>query len=347
MSGPPVEDDCPICLEPLPPFWDEERRIISICCEKRTCKKCYDEQKAYIYNAVANGSYGKAERQLASTCSLCRARKPSDDDAARVMIDRFEKGTLPLSMYSMLGSYYRLGLRGIEENKARGHHIFMLGAEMGDPSCQSLVGSTYHDGEGVPKSSEEAKRWWMAATKQGHAVAEYNLACMYKDEGNDAECLRHLKGSASEGYEQACFYLGMAHCNGNYGLQKSSEEAIHLVTPAAERGHAKSMDLLGFVMCCPEPYLMEPVNPNFTKGMHWLRRAAATGSEDAISHLKEIEDDASSRCFWCNKKAPHEKEHLRCSRCRAAWYCSKDCQRRHWKATEGGHKKCCIKWESR
>ena len=40
-------------------------------------------------------------------------------------------------------------------------------------------------------------------------------------------------------------------------------------------------------------------------------------------------------CQHCDKPAPE----LRCSRCRAAYYCSSACQRAAWKA---GHKAACA-----
>ena len=107
-----------------------------------------------------------------------------------------------------------------------------------------------------------------------------------------------------------------------------------------------SMSLLGTCMCCPDPNQMAPWNPNFTRGMQWARRGAEKGDQTAISQLRTLEKGASSMCILCDKKAPSENAFLRCSRCRAAWYCSKDCQVQHWKAEEGGHKRCCIKLES-
>ena len=43
----------------------------------------------------------------------------------------------------------------------------------------------------------------------------------------------------------------------------------------------------------------------------------------------------ASQCAWCGNKSAT----LRCSRCRNARYCSKDCQRKHWKS----HKPFCSK----
>lgn len=48
-----------------------------------------------------------------------------------------------------------------------------------------------------------------------------------------------------------------------------------------------------------------------------------------------------SKCDCCGKKRNDvEGVLLRCTRCRRAYYCSRDCQQHSWKA---GHKKCCCK----
>ena len=343
-----MEEDCPLCLEPLPPFWDVGRRVTNVCCGKSICGDCTDQRDEFLGRAVADGSFGRGEEQLYRTCALCRARRPQGN-AGAMMADRFEKGQLPLSLYGTLGLLLVKGEGGLERDVERGTEIWRLGANKGDPMCQCNLGSRYYKGtDGLPKSTTEAKRWWLAAAEQGHAIAESALALILKDEGNDAEFLRYMRGSASKGYDEACYILGVAHFKGEHGLQTSSEEAIRVLQPAAERGHAKSMSLLGRVMCKLDPELPLPLprdNPNLAKGMHWLRRVAATGDPITIAKIKAVEEWASSICFRCNKEAPPETAFLRCSRCRAAWYCSKDCQVQHWRAKEAGHKHFCIKWK--
>ncbi|CAM9816964.1 unnamed protein product [Sphacelaria rigidula] len=47
----------------------------------------------------------------------------------------------------------------------------------------------------------------------------------------------------------------------------------------------------------------------------------------------------TNSCLKCRKKAAN----LRCSRCRKAKYCCKECQRADWKS----HKPACAPWPSR
>jgi len=44
-------------------------------------------------------------------------------------------------------------------------------------------------------------------------------------------------------------------------------------------------------------------------------------------------------CSCCGKTSD-EKKFPRCKRCKRVAYCSKECQKKHWKA---GHKKDCVR----
>ena len=51
----------------------------------------------------------------------------------------------------------------------------------------------------------------------------------------------------------------------------------------------------------------------------------------------------NSHCANCEKGAKYFSGKLNaCGKCKAVWYCGRDCQVQHWKA---GHKTDCIKEE--
>ena len=52
-------------------------------------------------------------------------------------------------------------------------------AEAGDEAAQIMLGSWYLVGEGVPKDSAEAVKWYRKAADQGNAGAQNNLGLMY------------------------------------------------------------------------------------------------------------------------------------------------------------------------
>jgi GTPase SAR1 family protein len=47
-------------------------------------------------------------------------------------------------------------------------------------------------------------------------------------------------------------------------------------------------------------------------------------------------------CSWCQKKLAQGTA-KRCSYCQRVFYCGRECQRKHWTAAQGGHKKSCTR----
>ncbi|EXJ58996.1 hypothetical protein A1O7_06427 [Cladophialophora yegresii CBS 114405] len=86
------------------------------------------------------------------------------------------------------------------------------------------------------------------------------------------------------------------------------------------------------VAICPIYYspLVEEM-PDFTAGVGWVSEEQST---------PENTDDVRPLCRSCKAEASAERKLLRCARCKAAQYCSKECLGRDWK--EGGHKLKCV-----
>ena len=90
----------------------------------------------------------------------------------------------------------------------------------------------------------------------------------------------------------------------------------------------------------------------------WAKRVKKHGGTDASpfpkakpnSMFEEVFDSVRSKsglmtadailgCTFCGKTPEAgSKELQKCSKCQAVWYCSKECQTKHWK---GGHKAMC------
>ena len=75
----------------------------------------------------------------------------------------------------------------------------------------------------------------------------------------------------------------------------------------------------------------------------WARKSHDLGcafdnASNARDWLKMLERSGQSQCTNCGKEAQGAVKLKQCSKCKAQWYCSKDCQVEAWKA---GHKKDC------
>ena len=70
----------------------------------------------------------------------------------------------------------------------------------------------------------------------------------------------------------------------------------------------------------------------------WLRKSRDMGYNEAGERLKEWESYGQSYCPNCSKETKTDEKFKQCSKCKAQWYCSKECQVEAWRA---GHKKDC------
>ena len=92
-------------------------------------------------------------------------------------------------------------------------------AEQGDASIQTLVGSMYNEGKGVPQNDKTAVKWYRLAAEQGNAYAQYNLGLMYrKGQGvpqNDKTAVKWYRLAAEQGLADAQGNLGASYAFGN------------------------------------------------------------------------------------------------------------------------------------
>ena len=89
-------------------------------------------------------------------------------------------------------------------------------AEQGDAVAQTLVGSMYNEGKGVPQDYKTAVKWYKLAAEQGDALAQNNLGAMY---------------ALGHGVIQDWVY---AHMWGNIGASNGSERGAKVRDLAAK-----------------------------------------------------------------------------------------------------------------
>lgn len=89
---------------------------------------------------------------------------------------------------------------------------YLLLAETGHSSAQSVVADFYYQGKGVPQDFAEAAKWYLRAAEQGNTYAQTSLGTLYgKGEGlpqSDTEAMKWLTRAAKAGYLPAQSGLG-------------------------------------------------------------------------------------------------------------------------------------------
>ena len=85
-------------------------------------------------------------------------------------------------------------------------------AEAGDPGYQWGLGLMYATGQGVPKNSREAVKWWQKAAEQGVVLAQSNLGYAYANgtgtPKDEVEAAKWWRMAAEQGYPTAQCNLG-------------------------------------------------------------------------------------------------------------------------------------------
>lgn len=90
-------------------------------------------------------------------------------------------------------------------------------AQSGDIDAQKYLAEIYYSGkDGVKKNLDESYKWYLAAAKQGDAVAQFETALFFYKlkKGNissseKSEMMHWLIESADNGYAPAQYYLGL------------------------------------------------------------------------------------------------------------------------------------------
>jgi len=111
-------------------------------------------------------------------------------------------------------------------------------AEEGDPRAETVLGSAYYRGRGVPQNDSEAAKWFRLAADQGNAAARFTLGVMY-GEGRGVpqdyvEAARWYRLAAEQGDAQAQYNLGLAYARGE-GVTQNVVDAHMWFNLAAAR----------------------------------------------------------------------------------------------------------------
>ena len=115
----------------------------------------------------------------------------------------------------------------------------------GNAEAQFKLGYGYVKGIWeLPQSIEEAKYWYQKSAQQGFVPAQYNLASIYLQEGNEAESFRWMKKSAESGEDSyAQYMLGEFYLNG-IGCSQNTPKGLFWLDKAAEQGVEEAIEEL-------------------------------------------------------------------------------------------------------
>lgn len=162
--------------------------------------------------------------------------------------------------------------------------LFLDAAKSGNVGAEHMLARVYSEGTGVPRDNAEAMKWTKKAADGGIALAQYNLAEMYIDNGtaDDAAAYQLYTKAAKGGVVMSYFRLGQMSEQGR-GVKADAAEAKYYYGVAAselgvfaQKGDANSQNTLAALY-----ENGKGVAQNYAKAVQWYRQAANQGMAEA------------------------------------------------------------------
>ena len=192
---PPPNEDCPICMLPLPSLYTGIR--YRSCCGKRICSGCI---------------YAVEKRDGVGLCPFCRTPAPTANEAAKQNKKRMKIGDAE-AIYN-LGCDYSEGVHGLPQDRAKALELWHRAAELGNAISYYNIAYAYSRGNGVERDEKKAKYYFELAAMGGHVTARHVLGCVEEDAGNMDRALNHYMIAAGFGYTVSLEKIKQLFMNG-------------------------------------------------------------------------------------------------------------------------------------
>ena len=338
IHGAIYSEPCLLCLNDIHVHASEGLYELFFCCGGFICKTCARD--------VKKSAFGLGK------CPLCResiAKRTVAEDAASAKV-LAKRGVTWAQIH--VGEGMIDGRRGFKKQEKAGLVWINKAADQQYPAAMFCLSKFYRYGlpSVLRKSQEKANELLLKAANLGYSLANSQLA-NFQAGGEDgferdvveaysrasiAFALDENNGTAffvgEHHYHEdipepspylACYYLNIATASENI-----SGTACYLYSRSLHKLSQHLHDGLGEI---PGSNVVPAV-------FSWLRKSHYLGYSHALVKLKEQETRFQCFCGSCGKDVQPGTRFKHCSKCRAQWYCSKECQVEAWRA---GHRNDC------
>ena len=143
-----------------------------------------------------------------------------------------------------LGGNYYFGYNGYTQDYSQAKKWFEASAKQGHASAQYNLGLMYLKGKVIPKDLDKAKLWLEKASNQGHLEAQVGLAGIYltTNNKNSPKGLELLKQALKSNSPQAQLVMGVLYYNGT-AVSQDTNEAKRYFDMACKNGLQKGCEL--------------------------------------------------------------------------------------------------------
>ncbi|EJK43804.1 hypothetical protein THAOC_37714 [Thalassiosira oceanica] len=334
LYGDLYTEPCLICLDDIHVHAATDMTEIFYCCGGFVCKSCAGDIKGLDKCPLCRESFAVNSAALYKWQVMTLAKRGvswAQREAGILMID---------------------GMEGLQKQEKAGLEWLNKAAAQNDPSALHELSSLYREGMAseLGKSQEKANELLLKAANLGFANANSELGdCYYRgvngfEEDDDEAYFRASVAFALDGTdEEAAEILGYFHFDAESIPEPSLYLACHYLNIAASEDSSGDESFnYSIALHKLNQHLHDGYKANGSDAtpalLFWLRKSRDLGHENGTRLLKKLESNGQSRCANCSKKVKADEKLKQCSKCRAKWYCSKECQVEAWRA---GHKKDC------
>ena len=167
-------------------------------------------------------------------------------------------------------------------------------ANLGEFTSQSVLGSMYMKGEGVPQDYQKAKYWLEKSASQQFAPAQFGLGLMYYEglgvakDAKKAFFWVEKAATQGNGYEQARLKLGEMYLRGE-GVARDYQKASSLLEQIANDKTALPDNAIQAMLDLSVMYMKGEGVQDHQKALLWAEKAANLGSpvaKEVLGHLQ-------------------------------------------------------------
>lgn len=337
-------EECPICSEAIP-----VRPLRHACCGQIECRACASDfnhgELERLNDWLLNNEEGYEElsvdektrkfqelmgKKKSFLCIFCGQRTPANDAEHRECVETAAEQGKAWAQEMLSDILFK-------EGKTKEGLVWLRKAVAQEYAPAELSMGTRL----VDQDKKEAMRLMKVAAYKGDAIAQ----CVYGKEileENGEEAILLLTLSALRGVSLA--QVEMATKFGGMHEPKEQEVGIYWYEKAAQQGDALSQNQLALLLITRAERVFGSCGyPGYSpipQAYRWNCRSLQGGYRDAARVAQLFERMFFSSCAVCGRSQQEfNRQFLACSKCKAFPYCSKTCQKIHWR---DGHKHDCC-----
>jgi uncharacterized protein len=175
----------------------------------------------------------------------------------------------------------------------------IIQAENGDKIAQYSLANLLLSQNIDKKYNDKVFYWYQQSAQQGYAEAQFALAIIYEELGNDEQAIIWLEKAAKQNHVQSQYSLGVNYRFGFWRVKPDSSKSLYWLTKAAQQDYTAAQVELGNL------YLTSSgIDTDYKKGLYWYKKAAEKNNAFAQLNLGIIEMAQSNykqAFFWLNQ----------------------------------------------